>query len=65
MQCMVSQKQYRKDNNLCVIGDPNQAIYKFRGADVQFINNFKQDFKDAAVINLKQSSNSCAVLAMV
>ncbi len=41
--------------NLFVIGDPNQAIYGFRGADVAYIRTFIQDYPNAAVYKLKQS----------
>ncbi len=43
------------DANLCVIGDPNQAIYGFRGADVKFIKRFIDDYPDAKVYRLKKS----------
>ena len=43
------------DANLMVIGDPNQAIYAFRGADVRFIHAFQTDYPDAAVFNLAES----------
>lgn len=43
------------DANLCVIGDPNQAIYGFRGADARFIREFKMDYPGAAVYRLKKS----------
>jgi uncharacterized protein (TIGR00375 family) len=42
-------------SNLCVIGDPHQAIYGFRGADVRFIQKFKDDYPSAEVFQLKQS----------
>jgi len=42
-------------SNLCVIGDPDQAIYGFRGADVAFIRRFREDYPDAVVYRLKQS----------
>lgn len=41
--------------NLCVIGDPDQAIYGFRGADVRYIKRFKQDYPGAALCPLRQS----------
>ena len=41
--------------NLFVIGDPNQAIYGFRGADVQYIRQFKEDYPEAAIYELKKS----------
>jgi len=41
--------------NLAAIGDPNQAIYGFRGADVTFIRRFQKDFPSAPVYSLKKS----------
>lgn len=43
------------NSNLCVIGDPHQAIYGFRGADVRYIQVFKDDYPGAAVYTLKKS----------
>lgn len=43
------------NSNLYVIGDPNQAIYGFRGADVKFIRKFTTDYSGAAVYKLKRS----------
>jgi ATP-dependent DNA helicase UvrD/PcrA len=42
-------------SNLFVIGDPDQAIYGFRGADMRYIQMFRDDYKDAAVFRLKKS----------
>lgn len=44
-----------EDSNLFVIGDPNQAIYGFRGASVEFIRRFLKDYPQAAVHRLKKS----------
>ncbi|MDD5508406.1 MAG: UvrD-helicase domain-containing protein, partial [Bacteroidales bacterium] len=44
-----------EEPNLFVIGDPNQAIYGFRGADVRFINRFRNDFATASVYGLTRS----------
>jgi len=43
------------NGNLCVIGDSDQAIYAFRGADIENFINFKEDFNDAKIIALKEN----------
>lgn len=47
-----------KDGSIFVIGDPNQAIYGFRGGDAKFFNNFTQDYPETQVINLKNNYRS-------
>jgi DNA helicase II / ATP-dependent DNA helicase PcrA len=61
----VDELQYRllrllapTDGNLCAIGDPDQAIYGFRGADVGFFLRFQADFPAARVVTLTRNYRS-------
>ncbi len=51
-----------KYRNICVIGDSDQSIYSFRGADITNILEFEKDYADAKVIKLEQNYRSTQVI---
>lgn len=58
IQFLLVRQLARKYRNLCVVGDDDQSIYKFRGANIMNILNFEQEYPDAKVIKLEQNYRS-------
>ena len=58
IQYEITTKLASKYQNLCVVGDEDQSIYAFRGANIQNILNFKKDYPNALVVKLEQNYRS-------
>ena len=58
VQYKLSKLLAKKNKNIFIVGDPDQSIYMFRGANFRNILNFEKDYKDAKVIPLEENYRS-------
>ena len=62
IQYQIVNKIAKKYGNICVVGDENQSIYGFRGANIQNILDFEKDYPNATVVKLEENYRSTSVI---
>ena len=58
VQYILTKMLAKKYKNICVVGDPDQSIYGFRGSNYKNILNFEKDYKDTKIVLLEQNYRS-------
>lgn len=64
-QALIVKKLAANNENICVVGDDAQSIYAFRGANIQNILNFKNDYPDLKIFKLEQNYRSTKTIVSV
>lgn len=62
IQYKIINKIAKKYGNLCVVGDENQSIYGFRGANIQNILDFEKDYPNAKIVKLEENYRSTSAI---
>ncbi len=61
-QYSIARQMTSKHRNICVVGDPDQAIYSWRNADIRNILSFQRDYPDAKVVTLGENYRSTGAI---
>ncbi|HZS43250.1 MAG TPA: UvrD-helicase domain-containing protein [Candidatus Paceibacterota bacterium] len=62
VQYMIAKLLAEKEKNICVVGDIDQNIYSWRGADIRNILNFEKDYPEAKIILLEENYRSSEII---